>query len=50
MHPLDLAALTPAGYSLHNILDHALANTTAHEAIEWLHASRCAMVWETLSR
>jgi hypothetical protein len=44
--PHDLAALTAAGYSQHNILDYALDAASRDECMLWLTASRHHMIYD----
>jgi hypothetical protein len=44
--PHDLAALTAAGYSRHNVLDAALNSATREDCMLWLTASRHHMIYD----
>jgi hypothetical protein len=44
--PHDLAALTAAGYSRHNVLDAALNSATREDCMLWLTASRHHLIYD----
>lgn len=46
MNPLDLAALTAAGYAQRNVLDAALDDAPHRDRVAWLRASRCHLIWD----